>query len=104
MPSLRGVRVLAFAGIARPDKFFATLREAGAEIVAARGFADHHPFTARQLDRLLAEAEAVRAIPITTAKDAVRLPLPLRPRVQVLRVRLAWEAPEQMERLLDELG
>ena len=40
----RGLRAVAFAGIGRPEKFFATLRAAGAEIVAAHGFGDHEPF------------------------------------------------------------
>ena len=69
-----GKPVLAFAGIGRPDKFFATLAEAGAVIVARHAFADHHRYTAAELARLHAQAEAAGAIPVTTPKDAVRLP------------------------------
>jgi tetraacyldisaccharide 4'-kinase len=44
---LRGRRILAFAGIGRPSKFFDTLIECGAEIVASRAFPDHHPLFGR---------------------------------------------------------
>ena len=102
-PALPGARVLAFAGIARPEKFFATVRESGAEAVACRGFPDHHRFRIAELDSLLADAAAADAVPLTTAKDAARLPPAYRARVRVLRVRLEWSAPEAVERLLDEL-
>ena len=42
---LIGREVVAFAGIARPEKFYATLRRVGAQLVATRDFADHHVFT-----------------------------------------------------------
>ena len=102
--ALGGMQVLAFAGIARPDKFFTTLREAGANVAATRAFPDHHRFSARELDDLLREARAANASLITTAKDAVRLPASIRPLVRVLRVRLEWEKPEQIERLLGEVA
>lgn len=98
--ALAGRRVLGFAGIAMPEKFFATLVETGAEVVARRPFADHHPYTRAELDALLAEADSLDALPVTTAKDAVRLPPAARERVRVLTVSLAWDDPDAPEGLL----
>ncbi|MEO8715443.1 MAG: tetraacyldisaccharide 4'-kinase [Acetobacteraceae bacterium] len=83
--------VLAFAGIGRPEKFFATLAEAGARLVATEPFADHHPYRAAEIDRLLDRAARLGAVAVTTAKDAVRVPPPLRGHVEVARVSLAWD-------------
>jgi tetraacyldisaccharide 4'-kinase len=70
---LRGKRLLAFAGIGHPPKFFRTLQEAGLDVAAARAFADHHAYTAHDLARLRAEAAARRLQLVTTRKDASRL-------------------------------
>ena len=100
----RGLRAVAFAGIGRPEKFFATLRAAGAEIVAAHGFGDHEPFDRRILARLEAEATAARAQLVTTEKDAVRLPPGFRPKVLVLPVRLEVEDWGPVDAALHRLG
>ncbi|HEV2558957.1 MAG TPA: tetraacyldisaccharide 4'-kinase [Microvirga sp.] len=71
---LQGRRVLAFAGIGRPEKFFDALRACGAAVAAERPFPDHHPFTAAEEADLLAEARAGDLLPVTTEKDAARLP------------------------------
>jgi tetraacyldisaccharide 4'-kinase len=71
---LTGRRVMAFAALGRPDGFSDTLAEAGAEIVASRWFPDHHPYTDQELSEVVGEAEKASAIPVTTAKDAVKLP------------------------------
>jgi len=72
--ALEGRRVLAFAGVGRPSGFAEVLEGAGAEVVASRWFADHHDYTAADLADILAQAEALGATPITTAKDRVKLP------------------------------
>ncbi len=68
-------RVFAFAGIARPERFFADLTSAGWNVVGSRWFRDHHYFTGTELKRLaMAATKARAAIMLTTEKDAVRLP------------------------------
>ena len=83
-----GLRVLAFAGIGRPEKFFATLRALGAEVVATRAFCDHAPYPPQILARLLADAGRAGAQLVTTEKDAARLPREMVRQVLVLPVRL----------------
>ncbi|XKH34648.1 tetraacyldisaccharide 4'-kinase [Azospirillum doebereinerae] len=100
---LRGRRVLAFAGIGRPEKFFATLESLGADLAARVPFADHHPYRPAEVAALLERAAALDALPVTTAKDAVRLPAALRAHIRVLPVAVAWEDPSALARLLDRL-
>lgn len=73
-PKLQGRRVLAFAGIANPEKFFASLEAAGADIAARLGFADHYVYSAADIDALAQQAVTLKAHAVTTAKDWVRLP------------------------------
>ena len=66
--------VIGFAGIANPKKFYATLSRSGARLTGTRSFADHHPYTERQAERLLRWAREWNAMLVTTEKDWVRLP------------------------------
>jgi tetraacyldisaccharide 4'-kinase len=97
---LSGRCVLAFAGIGRPEKFFATLRALGAIVVATRTFADHHPYTTDEVDKLLDAAKRDDATPVTTAKDWVRLPEDARARVTPVRVELSFDDEKAVEALL----
>ena len=71
--SLHGRRVLAFAGIGDPARFFATLRASGIEVVRERAFADHHPFSQSEVEALVADAKRDALTPVTTEKDLARL-------------------------------
>ena len=97
---LRGQRLLAFAGIGRPAKFFETLEQLGADLADRVAFADHHAYGAGDLDRLVARAGRLGARLVTTAKDHVRLPRAARAGVAVLPVTVAWEDGDGFARLL----
>ena len=98
---LAGRKVMAFAGIARPAKFFTTLEEAGADLRDRVAFPDHHRYSKPELGRLLHRAEGQGAIAVTTAKDAARLPWAIRKRVHVADVVLVWDDQAAIGRLLD---
>lgn len=106
--ALYGQRALAFAGIGRPDKFFATLREIGVTLASTRSFADHRPYGWGDLQGLLQEAQAKDLVLVTTQKDAARLPRRLpdgfRDRLAVLPVRLAIDDRRTLLRLLADRG
>jgi len=69
-----GRRILAFAGIGHPEKFFQMLDRCGSHLVGVRAFPDHHPFTRRECDELREQAAREQALLVTTEKDFVRLP------------------------------
>jgi tetraacyldisaccharide 4'-kinase len=106
--ALAGARVLAFAGIADPDKFFATLRDAGIAVVAARRFADHHRFSATEANDLVVEAERSGLTLVTTEKDLARMTgdpalAALAARSRTLPVTLALDKPGALRDLLEAL-
>jgi len=65
--TLRHPAVVAFAGIAKPERFFATLEAIGIRPAKCVPFRDHHDYSKREIDGLGGD------ILITTEKDAVRL-------------------------------
>lgn len=70
---IRARPLIAYAGIGRPEKFFATLRALDADIKATRSFPDHHAFTEQDAAMLLELVANNNARPVTTQKDAMRL-------------------------------
>lgn len=71
--ALSGKRVLAFAGIGDPARFFATLRKSGVNVVDTKSFDDHHPYTISDVERLIADAQSKSLSLVTTEKDMARL-------------------------------
>jgi tetraacyldisaccharide 4'-kinase len=98
-----GVPMVAFAGIGRPEKFFASLRSLDATLVAERGFPDHHRYRRSELAALRDEATAAGARLATTRKDWVRLPADERAEIEVLDVALRWRDPAALAALLAPL-
>lgn len=100
---LRAQRLLAFAGLARPEKFFATLKVLGADLIGTYRFPDHHPFTARELDMLCYAAEKAGAMAIATAKDAVKFPPAYREKIRVLDVALSFDDTPGLQKWLQSM-
>jgi tetraacyldisaccharide 4'-kinase len=95
--ALRGKRLFAFAGIGRPEKFQASLKDAGIDIAGWRSFADHHPYSDAELAALKTHAPLV-----TTTKDFVRLTPEQRAGIAVLEIeaRFADESRPLLDRLV----
>ncbi|MEM9148798.1 MAG: tetraacyldisaccharide 4'-kinase [Pseudomonadota bacterium] len=101
---LAGQPVVAFAGIGRPEKFFATVAAMGARLLAAEPFPDHHVYSPAVLRRLLRAAREAGALLLTTEKDAVRLPPEIRREVMVLPVALVIEDWSAIDAALAPFG
>jgi tetraacyldisaccharide 4'-kinase len=107
LPPISGMRALAVAGIARPQRFFDAARRQGWDVVQERAFRDHHWFDAADLKRLLGMARAANAdVILTTEKDAMRLlDLPLGPIPRVfafLPMAVSIEPVERFHAWLEE--
>jgi len=101
--SLEGAKVIAFAGIGRPEKFFETVRSLGAEIVNQVAFPDHAAFAPQMLKRLEADAALKGALLVTTEKDAARMPAWFRGKAATVPVVMAFEDESALEELLDRI-
>jgi len=103
--ALGGRKVLAFAGIGDPEKFFATVTAAGIAVAEQASFPDHHRFTAAEAQTLIARADAASLVLLTTEKDLARLSgepvlAALAARANALPVRLVIEEADAFQDLI----
>jgi tetraacyldisaccharide 4'-kinase len=104
--ALKAKKILAFAGIGRPEKFFETLKALGAKIVQQRGFPDHHRYTAGEARELLEAAKSRGLELVTTEKDRARMQddaalTELAATTSVLPVQLEFDNEPAMRDLLE---
>lgn len=97
---LTGARVVAFAGIGRPQKFFDSLQRAGCKIVQSYAFADHQPYDVDSFMAMVDTAAALSATLVTTRKDYMRLDAAQRKMVDVFDVVLHLKAADEIETFL----
>ncbi len=100
--ALRGKRVLAFAGIGDPGRFFRTLRAGGIDVVAEKAFADHHPFSDREIEALVAAAKRDGLALVTTEKDFARLGSNRAPDVVPFAVTLRFDDEAKLLRFVTD--
>lgn len=101
--TLHGKKVLAFCGLAIPEKFFATLREIGTDIIQTKIFPDHYTYHEKEIAGLMEQAKNQQAVLVTTSKDAARLPKHLQALVTIVDIHLEFTQPELLDGLLDSV-
>jgi len=97
-----GKAVFAFAGIGRPEKFFASLEDSGATVTGSCFFPDHHPYSEDEIIQL--RAVAGEAMLVTTEKDFVRLSTTQREGIRMLKITAVFDDAHAIERLLDSIA
>lgn len=98
-----GKRVVAFAGIGRPEKFYRTLAGVSTLLVGRHSFPDHHAYSAAEIAQLRKEARASDAMLVTTEKDFVRLLPAERRDIQFLPIRAEFDDPGALDALLSRI-
>ena len=73
-PALKNKKLIAFCGIARPEKFFFSLKDLGLMVIEKISFPDHFMYSEKDLRKLLKTARKRNALLVTTEKDLIKIP------------------------------
>ncbi len=98
--SLKKEKVIAFAGIGRPNKFYNSLQEQGIKPIKTIDFPDHHFYSEKELKNLITMAKELNADLVTTAKDFVKIPPSLQTEFNVLEISVEWENKEALNHFI----
>jgi tetraacyldisaccharide 4'-kinase len=104
---LKGLKVTAFCGIARPESFFDQLKELGAEVVGQRTFPDHHWYRENDMRLIKCDAELEKAdLVVTTQKDACRLTTEMTAglALSVLEMGVSWQGEVPIISSIQSMG
>lgn len=84
---LTNKRVLAFAGIGHPQKFYNTLQTNGYEVIKSIDFADHHQYTINDIAQIKEIAQKENLSIVTTEKDYIKLSDEMKENIQCFKIR-----------------
>ena len=99
-PTRKTSKVIAFAGIGHPKKFYNSLTECGFDIVKTYDFPDHHFYTEEELLKIINEAQTLNAEIYTTAKDMVKIPAHLQSEFNTLEITIKWQDEAALTKFL----
>ena len=99
----KGKNIIAFAGIAYPEKFFKSLKEKGAKILKEITYPDHHIYNENDLLSLAEIANKNKSILVSTRKDFVRIPKSYRPLIHTLDGEIIFENEELLTKILSNV-
>ena len=99
-PQIHAQRIVAFAGIGDPDKFFQTAEKLGVPVAARVPFPDHHVYGPDDAELLRVKALRANAALVTTTKDATRLPVGFRKEVYVIEMEVKFESNDTLDAVL----
>lgn len=97
---LRNDEVVAFCGIARPEKFFNSLQRAGLKLVETISFPDHFLYAEADLKGILGVAEQYGAVVVTTEKDYVKIPEMLHMMLHLVKAEIEIFAAQDLLKLI----
>ena len=95
--------MLAFSGIAFPDKFFKTLKDMGYTVIKTKVFPDHYPYTLKDMIKLKNYAENYGLKLITTEKDIVRVPKRFHEFIDIIQIEFQFKNSEKIKEMIKKL-
>jgi len=103
LDEFKGHKLMAFCGIAYPEKFFSLLKDSKLDIVQERSFVDHYSYKNIDLINLLKSAKKDRAKLITTKKDWVKFPKRYQNKIGYLDIELKFDNNDKIIREIKKL-
>ena len=90
-PQTRYKKVVAFAGIGRPQKFYNSLKNCELEVIKTFDFPDHYFYKNDDIKEIVETAEKLGAEIYTTSKDFVKIPAAYKDKINVLEISISWK-------------
>lgn len=95
-------KVIAFAGIGHPQKFYHTLKQQGFNVIETIDFPDHHYYSKDEIEQILQKAKKYGAEVYTTSKDFVKIPTLYHNSINVLEIAVVWNKPDDLWKFIEK--